>query len=81
MLKLLILTFLITIVLLPPYSLAQTNDDISADTSLAKSFVVRAKLLHKEAKYDSAEYFFRKAATIYKSNDDWINYLKCSNNR
>lgn len=52
---------------------------VRADTTLANMHFAEAEKLAKEAKYDSANFYFEKASVIYEKVGYWDKYVSCLN--
>ncbi|MBI9067431.1 MAG: CHAT domain-containing protein [Salinivirgaceae bacterium] len=57
------------------------SQNITADTTLAKEFLVKVTDYNKSRLYDSAAVFCHKAALVYSKYSLWEDYLFCENQR
>jgi tetratricopeptide (TPR) repeat protein len=59
--------------------LAQNNTSSTDDTTSANGYFIRAEKLFKEAKYDSAGFYYKKAGMVYEKLRNWQKYVSCLN--
>lgn len=56
-----------------------TGQSFSSDTTIADKFLNKAYHLKGQARYDSSNIYFEKAAEIYQNADNWVKYLRAQN--
>jgi len=64
-----------------PQQLASAKAGATAetDTTLAGRYFAQAEEFVKEAKYDSAIFYFEQASLLHKAGENWEKYVRCYN--
>jgi len=55
------------------------NEENKPDSTLADDYFAKAESLYEEAHYDSSNFYFEKASSLYQNKDNWLEYIKCLN--